>query len=70
MRHAIPNASFVRASLTTCDVFVLATSYSYLDSTPTSNTRVSPEQLIESIRPWFLDAETMWWRRFQMGCRA
>lgn len=66
MRHALTNASFVRSSLTTCDVFVLATSY--LDQDPGNG--ISPEQLIESIKPWFLDAETMWWRRFVMGCRA
>jgi hypothetical protein len=29
----------------------------------------SPEEFIESARPWFLDAETVWWRKVWMDCR-
>jgi hypothetical protein len=25
---------------------------------------MSPEELIEGVKPWFLDAETVWWRKF------
>lgn len=61
-RHTI-SAAFARTSLTTCDVFVLA--LGYLDA----GTMPSPEQLIESASPWFLDAETIWWRKFMNGLR-
>lgn len=30
---------------------------------------MSPEQLIESASPWFLDAETVWYRKFMIGLR-
>lgn len=64
MPHHITRAAFARTSLTTCDVFIMAVGY--LD-----NTRItmSPEQLIESVSPWFLDAETVWWRKFMLGLR-
>lgn len=55
--------AFARTSLTTCDVFVMA--LGYLDA----NTMPSPENLIESTSPWFLDAETIWWRKFTLGLR-
>jgi hypothetical protein len=29
----------------------------------------SPEEFIESVRPWFLDAETVWWRKVWLDCR-
>lgn len=59
----ITSAAFARTSLTTCDVFILA--LGYLDARST----MSPEQLIESVSPWFLDAETVWWRKFMIGLR-
>jgi hypothetical protein len=61
MRHGLTNASFTRTTLTTCDIFVLAVGF--LDP----NAGITPEQLIECVRPWFIDAETVWWRRFTMG---
>lgn len=61
-RHAT-SAAFARTSLTTCDVFVLA--LSYLDA----KTMPSPEQLVECTSPWYLDAETVWWRKFAVGMR-
>ncbi|KAF2473401.1 uncharacterized protein BDR25DRAFT_218204 [Lindgomyces ingoldianus] len=61
MPHGITNSVFVRTTLTTCDVFILA--LGLLDP----KAMVSPEQLIESATPWFIDAETMWWRKFGMG---
>ncbi|KAF2178790.1 hypothetical protein K469DRAFT_598295 [Zopfia rhizophila CBS 207.26] len=59
--HGITNSVFIRTTLTTCDVFVLA--LGFLDP----KAMISPEQLIESAAPWFLDAETVWWRRFAMN---
>jgi len=56
MPHPISHCVFARTSLTTCDVFVMA--LGYMDA----STMLSPEQLIESAGPWFLDAETVWWR--------
>ncbi|KAF1841911.1 uncharacterized protein K460DRAFT_262631, partial [Cucurbitaria berberidis CBS 394.84] len=58
MPHPISNSVFARTSLTTCDVFIMA--LGYMDA----RTMPSPEQLIESASPWFLDAETVWWRKF------
>jgi hypothetical protein len=63
MPHHITNAVFARTSLTTCDVFIMALSYMHPRAMP------SPEQLIESASPWFLDAETVWWRRFLLDAR-
>ncbi|KAF2262446.1 hypothetical protein CC78DRAFT_534778 [Lojkania enalia] len=63
MPHNITNSAFIRTSLGTCDVFVMAVAY--LDPI----NMISPEQLIESARPWFLDAETVWWRKFTLNCR-
>ncbi|KAH7380777.1 hypothetical protein BKA66DRAFT_512776 [Pyrenochaeta sp. MPI-SDFR-AT-0127] len=63
MPHPISNCIFARTSLTTCDVFIMA--LGYMDAA----TMPSPEQLIESASPWFLDAETVWWRKFLMGAR-
>ena len=64
MPHGISAAIFVRTSLGTCDVFVMATSY-----LPPEHA-MTPEQLIETVRPWFLDAETVWSRIFQGGVRS
>lgn len=61
-RHAT-SAAFVRTSLTTCDVFVFA--FDYMDA----RTLPSPEQLVESTSPWFLDAEMVWWRKFALNMR-
>jgi hypothetical protein len=63
MPHGITSAVFVRTTLTTCDVFILA--LGFLEASQ----MMSPEQLIESAAPWFIDAETVWWRRFVMGFR-
>ncbi|KAF2712669.1 hypothetical protein K504DRAFT_372299 [Pleomassaria siparia CBS 279.74] len=63
MPHGITSAVFVRTSLTTCDVFIMA--LGYMDARAT----MSPEQFIESTSPWFLDAETVWWRKFAMEFR-
>ncbi|KAK7180274.1 hypothetical protein PSPO01_13690 [Paraphaeosphaeria sporulosa] len=61
-RH-ITSAAFARTSLTTCDMFILA--LGYMDA----RTLPSPEQLIESASPWYLDAETIWWRKFTLNMR-
>lgn len=63
MPHGIANAVFARTSFTTCDVFIMA--LPYLDP----QNMMSPDELIESAKPWFLDAETVWWRKFWMDCR-
>jgi hypothetical protein len=63
MPHHITSAAFVRTSITTCDVFIIA--LGYLDT----RANMSPEQLVESVSPWFLDAETVWWRKFMIGLR-
>jgi hypothetical protein len=61
MPHGITNAAFARTTLTTCDIFVLAVGF--LDPTAA----ITPEQLVECVSPWFIDAETVWWRSFTMG---
>ncbi|KAF2792582.1 hypothetical protein K505DRAFT_246348 [Melanomma pulvis-pyrius CBS 109.77] len=63
MPHNIASSVFVRTTLTTCDVFILA--LGFLDA----KNMITPEQLIESAAPWFIDAETVWWRRVAMGFR-
>lgn len=63
MPHHISNAAFARTSLTTCDVFVMALGYLDARSMP------SPDAFVEGVAPWFLDAETVWWRRFVLGLR-
>jgi len=63
MPHGIAAAVFARTSFTTCDVFLMA--LPYLDA----QRMMAPEDMIEAVRPWFLDAETVWWRRFWMDCR-
>jgi hypothetical protein len=63
MPNHITSGAFARTSITTCDVFILA--LGYLDTRTTAT--MSPEQLIESVSPWFLDAETVWWRKFMIG---
>jgi hypothetical protein len=63
MPHGIASAVFARTSFTTCDVFIMA--LPYLDPLRSP----SPEELIEAARPWFLDAETVWCRKFWMNCR-
>jgi hypothetical protein len=64
MPHHITNGAFARTSITTCDVFVIA--LGYMDNTRPA---MSPEQFIENVSPWFLDAETVWWRKFMIGLR-
>lgn len=61
-RHTT-SAAFARTSLTTCDVFILALGHLDARSMP------SPEQLTTSVTPWYLGAETMWWRVFVLGLR-
>ncbi|KAF1959713.1 hypothetical protein CC80DRAFT_406533 [Byssothecium circinans] len=61
MPHHITNAAFARTSITTCDVFIMA--LGYLDP----RVMMSPEQLVESVSPWYLDAETVWWRKFVLA---
>lgn len=61
MPNHLTNSAFVRTSLTICDVFILG--LPYLDATH----MMSPEQLFESASPWFLDAESVWWRKFVSG---
>lgn len=63
MPHYISHSAFARTSLTTCDVLIMA--LCYLDA----KSMLSPEEMIDSVRPWFLDAETVWWRKFWMGVR-
>jgi hypothetical protein len=63
MPHGIANAVFARTSLTTCDVFLMGLRYTEPHKMP------SPEEFIESVRPWFLDAETVWWRKVWLDCR-
>ncbi|KAF1828411.1 hypothetical protein BDW02DRAFT_240173 [Decorospora gaudefroyi] len=63
MPHHITNSVFARTSLTTCDVFIMALEHVDPRAMP------SPEDLIRAASPWFLDAETVWWRRFLMGAR-
>jgi hypothetical protein len=64
MRHGLTNAAFSRTTVTTCDVFVMAVSF--LESKGGS---ITPEQLIECVSPWFIDAETVWWRKLTMDVR-
>jgi len=61
MPHHITDCVFARTSLTTCDVFVMA--LAHLDP----RTAPSPEEFIVAASPWFLDAETVWWRKFLMS---
>ncbi|KAF2645025.1 hypothetical protein P280DRAFT_185816 [Massarina eburnea CBS 473.64] len=61
MPHHITNAAFARTSITTCDVFIMA--LGYLDA----RVMMSPEQFVESVSPWYLDEETVWWRKFVIG---
>ncbi|KAF2009763.1 hypothetical protein BU24DRAFT_357865 [Aaosphaeria arxii CBS 175.79] len=61
--NSITRSAFVRTAITTCDVFVLALGYLEGEG------MITPEQLIESASPWFLDAETIWWRKFVVGCK-
>jgi hypothetical protein len=61
MPHHITNCVFARTSLTTCDVFVMALAHLDPRTTP------SPEEFIAATSPWFLDAETVWWRKFLNG---
>jgi hypothetical protein len=63
MPHGIDSAVFARTSFTTCDVFIMA--LSYLEP----HRMMCPDDLIESAKPWFLDAETVWWRKFWMDVR-
>jgi|TARA_R110002003_G_scaffold290_7_gene18581 hypothetical protein len=63
MPHGIANAVFARTSFTTCDVFIMALPYLK------PHQMISPEELIEAAKPWFLDAETVWWRKVWMDCR-
>ncbi|KAF1365340.1 hypothetical protein EJ07DRAFT_89270, partial [Lizonia empirigonia] len=51
---------FARTSLTVCDTFVMA--LGFLDA----RSMVAPEELVASASPWFLDAETLWCRKFWM----
>ncbi|KAF2007012.1 hypothetical protein P154DRAFT_517449 [Amniculicola lignicola CBS 123094] len=61
MPHNITSSAFVRTSLTTCDVLILAIGLLEPEH------MISPEQFIQSVEPWFIDAETVWWRRFALG---
>ncbi|KAF2133177.1 hypothetical protein P153DRAFT_363396 [Dothidotthia symphoricarpi CBS 119687] len=63
MPHYISHCAFARTSLTTCDVLVMTLGYLDARGMP------SPEEFIEGTRPWFLDAETVWWRKFWMSAR-
>jgi hypothetical protein len=63
MPRGITNSVFLRTSTTTCDIFIMA--LGFLDP----KQGISPEELIESVSPWFIDAETVWWRKFVMGFR-
>ncbi|KAH7139543.1 hypothetical protein B0J11DRAFT_423708 [Dendryphion nanum] len=63
MPNHLTNSAFVRTSLTTCDVFILG--LGYLDASH----MMSPEQFFESVSPWFLDPESVWWRKFILGMR-
>jgi len=63
MPHGISSAVFCRTSFTTCDVFLMALAHVAPRKMP------SPEELIESVGPWFLDAETVWWRKAWLDCR-
>jgi hypothetical protein len=64
MPHHITNSLFARTSITTCDVFIMALPHMHPRAMP------SPDELIEAASPWFLDAETVWWRKFLMGMGA
>jgi hypothetical protein len=57
------NSAFARTSLTTCDVFLMALPHIEPHLMP------SPEEFIEAVTPWFLDAETVWWRKVWLDCR-
>jgi hypothetical protein len=61
MPHHITNSIFARTSLGTCDVFIIALANLDPRMAP------SPEELIAAASPWFLDAETVWWRKFLNG---
>jgi hypothetical protein len=61
MPHSISHSVFARTSLTICDSLVMA--LSYLEP----RRMMSPEELVASASPWFLDAETVWWRKFWMN---
>ncbi|ORY14317.1 hypothetical protein BCR34DRAFT_479643 [Clohesyomyces aquaticus] len=61
MPHGVTNSVWVRTTLGTCDLFIMA--LRYVDPIA----MMSPEQLIESASPWNIDAETVWWRKFAVG---
>ncbi|KAF2655896.1 hypothetical protein K491DRAFT_598045 [Lophiostoma macrostomum CBS 122681] len=63
MPRGITNNVFSRTSLTTCDIFIMA--LGLLES----KQGISPEEFVDSLSPWFIDAETVWWRKFVMGFR-
>ncbi|KAH6616568.1 hypothetical protein C7974DRAFT_47596 [Boeremia exigua] len=60
MPHTVSHSAFARTSLTICDTFVMALGYVSARGVP------GPEELIAGVGPWYLDAETVWWRRFWM----
>lgn len=61
MPHSVSHSVFARTSLTICDNLVMA--LGYLEP----RRMMSPEELVASASPWFLDAETVWWRKFWMN---
>ncbi|PSN71844.1 hypothetical protein BS50DRAFT_629970 [Corynespora cassiicola Philippines] len=63
MPHNIYNSVFMRTALTTCDVFIHA--LGFLDA----RHALTPEQLLESASPWFLDPDVVWSRKFMMAWR-
>jgi hypothetical protein len=61
MSRVLQKTQFIRTTLATCDVLVLA--IGFLDP----ENMYPPEQLIEAAAPWFIDAETFWWRKCAMS---
>jgi len=61
MTRTLLKTTFIRTTLATCDVLILA--LGFLDP----KNMYPPEDLIESAAPWLIDAETFWWRKCDMG---
>jgi len=64
MPHGISSSSIVRTVFTTCDLFVLAIGLLEHghDARP-----MDPEQAMDAMAPWLIDAEIFWERMFGMA---
>ncbi|KAF2803779.1 uncharacterized protein BDZ99DRAFT_162847 [Mytilinidion resinicola] len=63
MPHGITSSNVVRTIISTCDIFVLA--IGLLEPRPTAG--MNPEQALDAMAPWLIDAEIFWERMFGMA---